>query len=134
MTAKSGVSDWEGAFRAVLSRADFLALAARAAVPILPILGRVAAFCERACGRGGWLPPSPGLSSRRVFHNGRGVSSRGMRLALHLLLQPLEGLVDIVVADENLDAVFLFDRALATVAELAIRNHGVPWWVCDRIC
>src|SRR6266566_2581653 len=38
---------------------------------------RVAAFCGRACGRGGWLPPSPGLSSRRVFHNGRGVSSRG---------------------------------------------------------
>jgi len=33
-------------------------------------------------------------------------------LALHLLLQHLEGLVDIVVADENLHAVFLFDRAV----------------------
>jgi hypothetical protein len=33
-------------------------------------------------------------------------------LALHLLLQNLEGLVDIVVADENLHAVFLFDRAV----------------------
>src|SRR5260370_25053207 len=32
-------------------------------------------------------------------------------LALHLLLQHPEGLVDIVVADENLHAVFLFDRA-----------------------
>src|SRR5262252_8683781 len=32
-------------------------------------------------------------------------------LALHLLLQRLEGLVDIVVADENLHASFLFDRA-----------------------
>ncbi len=30
-------------------------------------------------------------------------------LALHLLLQHPEGLVDIVVADENLHAVFLFD-------------------------
>ena len=30
-------------------------------------------------------------------------------LALHLLLQRPEGLVDIVVADENLHVVFLFD-------------------------
>jgi hypothetical protein len=33
-------------------------------------------------------------------------------LALHLLLQHPEGLVDIVVADENLHAVFLFGRAV----------------------
>ena len=33
-------------------------------------------------------------------------------LALHLLLQHLEGLVDIVVADENLHAALLFDRAV----------------------
>ena len=33
-------------------------------------------------------------------------------LALHLPLQHLKGLVDIVVADENLHAVFLFDRAV----------------------
>ena len=33
-------------------------------------------------------------------------------VALHLLLQHLEGLVDIVVADENLHAVFLFDRPI----------------------
>ena len=33
-------------------------------------------------------------------------------LALHLLLQHLEGLVDIVVTDENLHAAFLFDRAV----------------------
>ena len=33
-------------------------------------------------------------------------------LALHLLLQHLEGLVDIVVTDENLHAAFLFDRAI----------------------
>ena len=32
-------------------------------------------------------------------------------LALHLLLQHLEGLIDIVVTDENLHAAFLFDRA-----------------------
>ena len=39
-------------------------------------------------------------------------------LALHLLLQHLEGLVDIVVTDENLHVPFLFnpaaDRARAT--------------------
>jgi hypothetical protein len=33
-------------------------------------------------------------------------------LALHLLLKHLEGLVDIVVTDENLHAAFLFDRAI----------------------
>ena len=33
-------------------------------------------------------------------------------LALHLLFQHLESLVDIVVADENLQVVFLFDRAI----------------------
>ncbi len=33
-------------------------------------------------------------------------------LALHLLLQNSEGLVDIVVTDENLHPVFLFDRAV----------------------
>src|SRR5450830_1404798 len=33
---------------------------------------RAAVSCARACGRGGWLPPSLGLSSRRVSRNGRG--------------------------------------------------------------
>ena len=33
-------------------------------------------------------------------------------LALHLLLQRPEGLVDIIVTDENLHAAFLFDRAV----------------------
>jgi hypothetical protein len=33
-------------------------------------------------------------------------------LALHLLLQRLEGLINIVVTDENLHAAFLFDRAI----------------------
>jgi hypothetical protein len=33
-------------------------------------------------------------------------------LALHLPLKHLEGLVDIVVTDENLHAAFLFDRAM----------------------
>jgi len=33
-------------------------------------------------------------------------------LALHLLFQRLEGLVDVVVTDENLHAAFLFDRAV----------------------
>ena len=30
--------------------------------------------------------------------------------ALHLLLQHLKGLIDIVIADENLHVLFLFDR------------------------
>src|SRR5450830_523672 len=33
---------------------------------------RAAIFCARACGRGGWLPPSLGLSSRRASRTGRG--------------------------------------------------------------
>jgi hypothetical protein len=33
-------------------------------------------------------------------------------LALHLLLQHPQRLVDIVVTDENLHAAFLFDRAV----------------------
>jgi hypothetical protein len=32
-------------------------------------------------------------------------------LALHLLLQRLEGLIDVVVANENLHESFLLDRA-----------------------
>jgi hypothetical protein len=37
-------------------------------------------------------------------------------LALHFLLQYSEGLVDIVVTDENLHAAFLFDQAGAVDA------------------
>src|SRR5262249_3623230 len=33
--------------------------------------------------------------------------------ALHLLLQHLKGLVDVVVTNENLHSVYLFDRAIA---------------------
>jgi hypothetical protein len=40
-------------------------------------------------------------------------------LALHLLLQHLESLVDIVVADENLHASFLFNSAVAGPGESA---------------
>ena len=39
-------------------------------------------------------------------------------LALHLLLQHPEGLVDIVVADENLHVVFLFKRLIGPTAKL----------------
>jgi hypothetical protein len=37
-------------------------------------------------------------------------------LALHLLLQHLEGLVDIVVTNENLHASFLFNPAVDSVS------------------
>jgi hypothetical protein len=32
-------------------------------------------------------------------------------LALHLLLERLEGLINVIVPDENLHALFLFDRS-----------------------
>jgi hypothetical protein len=38
-------------------------------------------------------------------------------LALHLLLQHLKGLVDIVVPDKNLHSAFLFDRAMGPMAK-----------------
>jgi hypothetical protein len=37
-------------------------------------------------------------------------------LALHLLLQHLEGLVDLVVTDENLHASFLFNPAVDSIS------------------
>jgi hypothetical protein len=43
--------------------------------------------------------------------------------ALHLPLQHLKGLVDIVVADENLHAVFLFDRAVNGPDGQGARGH-----------
>jgi len=45
--------------------------------------------------------------------------------ALHLLLQRLEGLVDIVVADENLHVVFLFDQAVDRPDSQAARAIGI---------
>jgi len=49
--------------------------------------------------------------------------------ALHLLLQRPEGLIDIVVADENLHVVFLFNP---TVDD---RPNGQAAWATDaRIC
>ena len=44
-------------------------------------------------------------------------------LALHLLLQHLERLVDIVVTDENLHAAFLFDRAVDGSDSQRARGH-----------
>ena len=49
-------------------------------------------------------------------------------LALHLLLKHLEGLVDIVVPDENLHAAFLFDRAIERTNGQEARATG------ERIC
>jgi pimeloyl-ACP methyl ester carboxylesterase len=45
----------------------------------ISLVAFAAAFCERACGRGGWPPPSPELFAPRAFRNGRGASSRGRR-------------------------------------------------------
>src|SRR5579863_4586092 len=63
---------------------------------------RAAASCERACGPG--APPRPSLS--RAFRKASRMTAQlhlsENALALHLLLQRFEGLIDIVVADENL--------------------------------
>ena len=53
-------------------------------------------------------------------------------VALHLLLQHPEGLVDIVVADENLHAMFLFDRAVKGPAKvLGPLAHGYAQLGCQ---
>ena len=72
---------------------------------------RAAAFCGRACGRDGRLLPSPGPDSPlgRLFIVAAEFHLAEETFALHLLLQRLEGLIDIVVADENLHAAFLLD-------------------------
>ena len=49
-------------------------------------------------------------------------------LALHLLLQHLEGLVDIVVTDENLHSAFLYNRAMDGTDSHGARATGA------RIC
>ena len=41
-------------------------------------------------------------------------------LALHLFLQHFEGLVDVVVTDENLHAAFLFNRAIDSPSTKAL--------------
>jgi hypothetical protein len=53
-------------------------------------------------------------------------------LPLHLLFQNLEGLVDIVVADENLHVVFLFDKSGAWHDRQAARAVGA--WIYRPIC
>ena len=73
---------------------------------------RAASSCGRVCGRGGWLPPSLGLLLGGFLVMAAELHLAEDALALHLLLQHLEGLVDIVVTDENLHAAFLFDRAV----------------------
>jgi hypothetical protein len=64
-------------------------------------------------------------------------------LALHLLLQHFEGLIDIVVTDENLHAALLFDRMVdghdgqaaqasdARMARFGYRWH--PWYESTSI-
>ncbi len=49
-------------------------------------------------------------------------------LALHLLLQCLEGLVDIVVTDQNVHAAFLFDRAVDGSDGQGARATGARIW------
>ena len=71
---------------------------------------RAAISCVRACGRGGWLPPSPGLFLGGLLVMAAELHLAEDALALHLLLQHLDGLVDIVVTDENLHAVSLRSR------------------------
>src|SRR5262245_47189786 len=68
---------------------------------------RAACACARACAPGGSLPPFRGPSFGGLFVVAAELHLAENALALHLLLQRLEGLVDIVVANENLHALFL---------------------------
>lgn len=56
--------------------------------------------------------PFADFSLRRLFVMAAKLYLAEQPFALHLLLQNLEGLVDIVVADEYLHAAFLFGRAV----------------------
>jgi hypothetical protein len=56
------------------------------------------------------LLPDPSLG--RFFVMAAQLHFAEKALALHLLLQRPKRLVDVVVADENLHAAFLFDRAI----------------------
>ena len=51
-------------------------------------------------------------------------------LALHLLLQHLEGLIDIVVTDENLHAAFLFDRAAGQCVQYVAPDGSIARSSC----
>src|ERR1700704_916744 len=54
-------------------------------------------------------------------------------LALHLLLQHLEGLVDIVVTDENLHASLLFNPAVGSVSFPRRRGRARAFAVLKRL-
>src|SRR3974390_2020664 len=69
------------------------------------------------------LLPDPSLG--RFFVMAAQLHFAEKALALHLLLQRPEGLVDIVVADENLHAAFLFDRAVDGPNGQGARAAGV---------
>src|SRR5262249_3981823 len=57
------------------------------------------------CARAGWPPPSRGSCARTAFHTPCGASSRENALALHLLFEDPERLIDIVVAKDDLQNV-----------------------------
>src|SRR6516225_6089671 len=66
---------------------------------------RAAPVSWRPCARDGLLPPSRGSCARTVFHTPCGASITKNALALHLLLEGPENLIDIVVANEYLQNV-----------------------------
>jgi len=49
-------------------------------------------------------------------------------LALHLLLQHFEGLIDIVVTDEDLHTAFLLERAVGWTDRQAARANDARLW------
>ena len=84
-----------------------------------------AASCGPACARGGRPRPSRGPSFGGLLVVAAELHLAENTLALHLLLERLEGLVDIVVANENLhEASFIgwrLDRS-------KVREFGSRWW------
>src|SRR6516164_1210769 len=70
----------------------------------------------------------PGSPLGRLFIVAAQLHLAEETFALHLLLQRLEGLVDIVVADENLHVVFLFSPTVDRP------NSQGAWITGARIC
>src|SRR5262245_46951697 len=85
-----------------------LGLAGNEAFALRPLAGQLAGPANRLC-------PLPRLLFRWLFVVAAKLHLAEDALALHLLLERLEGLIDIIVPDENLHASFLLDRILESV-------------------
>ncbi len=85
---------------------------------------RAGRACGPACGRGARLPLPRGRASRTLLVVATQLHLAEDPLALHLLLERLEGLIDVVVADENLH-VFASSSCCAERASLKFGSKAL---------